>query len=69
MTKKNDRGRFLIFILKMSRICRKGLFFAILATDSRIFLHMIYKTILTYITDYPDNLKENDCARIVNVIF
>jgi hypothetical protein len=25
-------------------------------------LQVIYKTIFTCITDYPDNLEENDCA-------
>jgi hypothetical protein len=53
----------------MSLLCRKGPFFAILATDSDIFLQVIYKTIFTCITDYPDNLEENDCARIFNVSF
>ena len=53
----------------MSRISRKGPFFAISATENRIFLRVIYKIILTCITDYCDNLEENDCAQINNVIF
>jgi hypothetical protein len=53
----------------MSRICRKGPFYAILASENRIFLHVIYKTILTCITDNCDILEEIDSSQINNVIF